>query len=138
MINGAHSIIYSKNADADREFLKDVLGLPSVDVGRGWLIFALPPAELAVHPAEENGHHELYLMVKDHRRFMDLMTKRGIACAPPRDMGWGVLIQLTLPGGGKLGVYEPRHARPKWPAKRKRPARPAPKARTRRVVRRRK
>jgi hypothetical protein len=112
-IVGAHSIIYSKNADADRALLRDVLGLPNVDAGDGWLIFALPPAELAVHPGDENDRHELYLMVKDHRSFVELMKARGIACTTPRDLGWGILTQMSLPGGGTLGVYEPRHARPR-------------------------
>jgi hypothetical protein len=114
MITGAHSIIYSKDAAADRAFLRDVLGLPHVDVHDGWLIFALPPAEVAVHPGDENDHHELYLMVGDVQAFMAAATKRGVACAPPQDLRWGILTQVSLPGGGKLGVYEPRHARPSW------------------------
>jgi hypothetical protein len=119
MINGAHAIIYSKDPDKDRAFFKDVLGLPHVDVGHGWLIFALPPAEVAVHPGEENGHHELYLMVSDLGLLVREMAKRGIACAPPHTLGWGVLAQVTLPGGGALGIYEARHARPAWPKKAK-------------------
>jgi hypothetical protein len=113
VIIGAHSIVYSKSAAADREFLRDVLKLPSVDVGDGWLIFGLPPAEVAVHPSEENDVHELYLMVDDVARFVDAMKGHGIRCGPAQDQGWGILTELTLPGGGKLGVYEPRHARPK-------------------------
>ena len=113
LINGAHGIVYSKDADADRALLRDVLELPHVDVGHGWLIFALPPSEVAVHPAEES-RHELYLMTDDVRAFIDAMQKRGIACSPPNDQGWGVLTEMTLPGGGKLGVYQPRHARPVW------------------------
>ena len=112
MINGAHAIIYSKNADADREFLRDVLGLPHVDVGHGWLIFGLPPAEVAVHPDEENGTHELYLMCEDIDKFVAEMRSRGIECSEVNSMGWGMLSQITLPGGGQLGVYQPRHARP--------------------------
>jgi hypothetical protein len=112
MIIGAHSIIYSKNSDADRAFLRDVLRLPNVDVGDGWLIFGLPPAEVAVHPSAENGVHEFYLMCDDVEAFIVAMRARGIACEPAQDQGWGVLTQLTLPGGGKLGVYQPRHARP--------------------------
>jgi hypothetical protein len=114
LINGAHVIVYSKGPEADRALLRDVLRLPSVDVGDGWLVFALPPAEVAVHPAGENGAHELYLMTKDVVTFVAAMAKRGVACTPPRDLGWGVLTQVSLPGGGKLGVYEPRHARPRW------------------------
>ena len=112
MITGAHSILYSKDPDADRTFLRDVLGLPHVDVGHGWLIFGLPPAEVAIHPAEETDRHELYLMCDDIRAFVAETTSHGIECGPVRDEGWGLLSQLTLPSGGKLGVYEPRHARP--------------------------
>jgi hypothetical protein len=112
MIIGAHSIIYSKDSDADRAFLKDVLQLPSVDVGHGWLIFGLPPAEVAVHPAEENDRHEFYLMCDDVQAFIADMSARGVTCGPIHDQGWGVLTHVMLPGGGKLGVYQPRHARP--------------------------
>ena len=114
MINGAHSIIYSAQPEADRAFLRDVLGLPHVDVGHGWLIFALPPAEVAVHPSDTNGRHELYLMTENLEVFVAAMAARGIGCTPPQDQGWGVLTSVTLPGGGTLGVYEPRHARPEW------------------------
>jgi hypothetical protein len=132
MIIGAHAIIYSKDPDADRAFLKDVLGLPHVDVGHGWLIFGLPPAEVAVHPSEENGVHELYFMTDDVDELVAAMNARGIATAPISQLGWGRLTELTLPGGGKLGVYQPRHASPPpyRPAKPKR-KRPAPKGRSR-------
>jgi len=113
-IIGAHAIVYSKDAEADRAFLRDVLRLPGVDVGDGWLVFALPPSEVAVHPAEKNDVHELYLMVKDVGALVAAVAKAGVACTPPRDLGWGVLTQVTLPGGGRLGAYEPRHARPSW------------------------
>jgi hypothetical protein len=113
VIIGAHSILYSRNPDADRAYLRDVLGFPSVDVGGGWLIFGLPPAEVAVHPSDENDAHELYLMCDDVKAFIRDMKKRGIACGPVQSPGWGVLTHVMLPGGGKLGVYEPRHARPK-------------------------
>jgi len=113
MIIGAHSIIYSKNPGADRTFLRDVLGMPHVDVGEGWLIFGLPPAEVAVHPGERNDVHEFYLMCDDIHGFVAEMQKRKIACGPVQNQGWGMLSQVTLPGGGKLGVYQPRHARPK-------------------------
>lgn len=112
MIIGAHSIVYSKDPEADRAFLRDVLGLPHVDVGDGWLIFGLPPAEVAVHPSDENDVHELYLMCEDVHAFVAAMRDRSIACAPVQDQGWGLLTELTLPGGGSLGVYQPRHARP--------------------------
>jgi catechol 2,3-dioxygenase-like lactoylglutathione lyase family enzyme len=111
MINGAHIIIYSKDAEADRKFLRDVLGLPHVDAGHGWLIFGLPPSEVAVHPAEEESHG-FYLMCEDVKVFAGQLADRGIICDEPQDQGWGVLTRFTLPGGSKLGVYEPRHARP--------------------------
>ena len=114
LIDGAHSIIYSRNAEADRALLRDVLGLPSVDVGGGWLIFALPPAEVAVHPADALEKHELYLMTDDVQAFVGEMAARGMSCSEPRNQGWGVLTQMTLPGGGQIGVYQPRHARPEW------------------------
>ena len=98
--------------EADRAFLRDVLKLPHLDVGEGWLIFGLPPAEVAVHPAEENDVQELYLMCDDVNAFIAEMKKHHIACAPVQNPGWGRLTQVTLPGGGKLGVYQPRHARP--------------------------
>ena len=112
MITGAHSIIYSKNAEADRAFLRDVLGLPNVDVGGGWLIFGLPPAEVAVHPSDENGVHEFFLMCDDVEAFIAEMKDRGITCGPVQNPRWGTLTEVMLPGGGKLGVYQPRHARP--------------------------
>jgi hypothetical protein len=113
VIIGAHSIIYSQRPEADRAFLRDVLGLPHVDVGEGWLIFGLPPSEVAVHPSEENDIHEFYLMCDDVKAFIADMKKRKVACTPVLNQGWGLLTQVTLPGGGKLGVYQPRHARPK-------------------------
>ena len=111
MIDGAHAIIYSRDADADRAFLRDVLGLEHIDVGGGWLIFALPPSEVAVHPSEENDHHELFFLCKDIKAFVAAMTARGLSCGPVKTERWGFITQLTLPGGGKIGVYEPRHAR---------------------------
>jgi hypothetical protein len=124
-VSGAHMIIYSANAGADRGFLQDVLGFPHVDVGQGWLIFALPASEIAIHPAQASGEHEIYLMVDDVVAFAARMNDRGILCTPPRDQGWGVVTQLSLPGGGQLGIYEPRHARPKWSA----PLKPTPRPR---------
>jgi len=112
MITGAHSVLYSKDPEADRAFFRDVLKLSNVDAGGGWLIFALPPAEVAVHPADRDDRHELYLMCDDIEAFVTQMTWKKIPCAPVADRGWGLLTQLTLPGGGKLGVYQPRHARP--------------------------
>ena len=112
MIDGAHVIIYSKDAEADRAFFKDVLKFGHVDVGHGWLIFKLPPSEVAVHPANENGSHELYLMCDDLKAEMARLKQAGIACEPPSAQGWGTLTHISLPGGGKLGLYQPRHARP--------------------------
>ena len=117
MIHGTHVIIYSKDAEADRAFFRDVLKYESVDAGHGWLIFALPPAEVAVHPSDTNGRHELYLMTENLEVFVAAMGARGIGCTPPQDQGWGVVTSVTLPGGGTLGVYEPRHARPEWRAR---------------------
>jgi hypothetical protein len=130
MITGAHAIIYSTHPEADRSFLRDVLSLPYVDAGEGWLIFSLPPTEVAVHPSEENGVHELYLTCDDVADLVGSLAKRGIDCGPVRDQGWGRLTDVTLPGGGTIGIYEPRHRRPEArPARRRRKAsrRPGPK-----------
>jgi hypothetical protein len=112
MITGAHSIIYSTNPDADRAFLREVIGLPHVDVGHGWLIFGLPPSEIAVHPTDKNAMHELYFMCDDIEAFVGEMKAQEVSCGPVTNQGWGLLTQVTLPGGGTLGVYQPRHARP--------------------------
>ena len=113
MITGAHMVLYSKDPEADRAFLRDVLKMPHVDVGHGWLIFGLPPAEVAVHPADRNGKHEFFLMCDDIEAVVARLEKKGVPCSAIQSMGWGRLTQMTLPGGGKLGIYEPRHARPK-------------------------
>lgn len=112
MIVGTHAIIYSKNAEADKEFFKNILKLTNLDVGNGWLIFGLPPSELAVHPSTENESHELYLMSDDIKSFVQEISKRSITCSELQDQGWGILTSLKLPGGGPLGVYQPRHERP--------------------------
>jgi catechol 2,3-dioxygenase-like lactoylglutathione lyase family enzyme len=112
MITGAHTVIYSTDAEADRAFFRDVLGFPNVDAGDGWLIFGLPPSEVAVHPAEESGRHELYLMCDNAETFVSEMAGKGFECESPKNVGWGVLTRFTLPGGGTVGVYEPRHERP--------------------------
>src|SRR6266852_5746372 len=112
MIIGAHSILYSKDAEADRAFLRDVLKFTSVDVGHGWLIFGLPPSEVAVHPGEKNNVHEFYVMVDDVEGFIADMKKRKVERGPVQNQSWGLLTQVTLPGGGKLGDDQPRHARP--------------------------
>ena len=112
MFSGAHVIVYSKDAEADRAFFRDVLDFPHVDVGHGWLIFALPPAELAVHPAEANGAHELYLACDDLAVTAKALAAKGVACDPFEALSWGQRTRITLPGGGRLALYQPRHARP--------------------------
>jgi len=110
MIGGIHTIIYSKNADAVRAFLKDVLEFESVDAGHGWLIFAAPPGELAVHPSEGKGYQELYLMCSDINATVEKLKSRGVEFTMPvTDRGWGSLTQIKLPDGEPLGLYEPRH-----------------------------
>lgn len=128
MIIGAHSIIYSKNPDADRAFLRDVLKLPYVDAGGGWLVFGLPPAEVALHPSTENDVHELYLLCDDVEALIATLRKRGVTCSPVQSRTWGLLTEVALPGGGKLGVYEPRHARPDTVRPRTRTRKAAPRA----------
>jgi hypothetical protein len=112
MITGAHAILYSRDADADRDFLRNVLKLSHIDVGHGWLIFALPPSEVAVHPTEGETSHELYLLCEDINAFVKEMSARGIACSPIENPRWGLVTNVTTPGGGKLGVYQPLHPRP--------------------------
>ena len=110
MIVGAHVIVYSKDAEADRAFLRDVLGLASVDAGHGWLIFALPPAEVAVHPANENDKHVLYFMCTDLQAEIAALGEKGIQCSEVQQAGWGSVTSIRLPGGGEVGLYQPRHA----------------------------
>jgi len=112
MITGAHSIIYSSDSKADLNFFKNILKFPNIDAGRGWLIFGLPPSEIAIHPANENGLHEFYLLCDDINAFVKDMAEHHVICSTIENQRWGLLTHLTLPGGGKLGVYEPRHARP--------------------------
>jgi catechol 2,3-dioxygenase-like lactoylglutathione lyase family enzyme len=109
MIIGAHVILYTKDADADRDFLRDVLGFSSVDAGNGWLIFALPPAEAAVHPAEENGRHELFFMCDDLKAEIETLQKKGVGCSEVKNERWGSISQIRLPGGGEIGLYQPKH-----------------------------
>jgi hypothetical protein len=110
MISGAHMILYSTDPEADRAVFRDVLKFPAVDVGGGWLIFALPPAELAVHPAPDNDKHEIYLMCDDVADAVRTLQDHGIKCTPVSDQRWGLLTDLSLPGGGRLGLYQPKHA----------------------------
>ena len=110
MLIGAHSIIYSTNPDADRSFLRDVLTLPSVDVGEGWLIFGLPPAEVAVHPSDKNDRHEFYLMCDDIEKTLVDLTAKGVeVCQQISDEGWVLLASIKLPSGSDLSLYQPRH-----------------------------
>jgi catechol 2,3-dioxygenase-like lactoylglutathione lyase family enzyme len=109
MIFGAHVIVYSKDGDADRRFLRDVLGFSSVDAGHGWLIFALPPGEIAVHPAEENGKHELYFMCDDLKAEIAALAAKGVRCSEVHKERWGSITRIGLPGGGEIGLYEPKH-----------------------------
>lgn len=112
MIIGAHAILYSRDAEADRVFLREILNLRGVDAGGGWLIFGLPPAELAVHPSDRNDVRELYLLCDDIAEFVAEMKRRKVPSSPIEKPSWGLLTYVTLPGGGRLGVYEPKHARP--------------------------
>src|SRR5215469_5080697 len=112
MINGAHVIVYSKDAEADKAFLRNVLKFKHVDVGHGWLIFALPPSEIAVHPSDENDMHEFFLMTDDLDAEMAALKKAGIASEEPTQQRWGRATRIKLPGGGTLGLYQPRHERP--------------------------
>jgi predicted enzyme related to lactoylglutathione lyase len=113
MITGIHAIIFTKDADGVRAFFRDVLEFSSVDAGEGWLIFALPPAELAAHPAHEAGHHELYLMCNDAHATVDELKRKGVEISRPiSDEGFGLMTAIKLPGGADLGLYEPRHPIP--------------------------
>jgi hypothetical protein len=112
VIRGAHVVVYSEDAESDRAFFRDVLEYPFADAGHGWLIFALPPAELAVHPSESGGTHELFLLCDDVQTFVAEMAERGFACSAPHTERWGTVTRLTLPGGGTIGVYQPAHASP--------------------------
>jgi hypothetical protein len=104
--------VYSKDAEADRAFFRDVLQYRFADAGHGWLIFALPPAEVAVHPSDANDVHELYLMCDDVHALIDTMKTKKIACSPVDEQRWGSITRVTLPGGGKIGIYQPKHASP--------------------------
>ena len=113
MITGAHNVIFSEEPERLRAFLQDVLGFPSVDAGGGWLIFALPPAELAAHPAGESGRHQLYLMCDDVSATVAELAAKGVEFSGPvSDEGFGLVTAIKLPGGGELGLYEPRHPIP--------------------------
>ena len=113
MITGAHVVLYSNDATADRAFLRDVLGFVSVDAGHGWLIFALPPAEVAVHPADppsgEPNPHELYFLCDDLKSELEGLGKKGVQCSTVQEERWGWLSRIRLPSGGEIGLYQPKH-----------------------------
>jgi hypothetical protein len=110
MIKGAHVVVYSKDADADRAFFRDILKFPSTDAGHGWLIFAMPGAEVAFHPSEKNDAHELYFMCDDLGAMMESLKKKKVACSPVHEERWGSVTRMKLPGGGEIGLYQPKHA----------------------------
>ena len=112
MMFGAHVILYSKDAAADRAFCRDVLGFASVDAGHGWLIFALPPAELAVHPAEELERHELFFMCDDLKSEIVALEEKGVRVTAVQEARWGSIAKIHLPGGGEVGLYQPKHPSP--------------------------
>jgi predicted enzyme related to lactoylglutathione lyase len=113
VITGMHAIVFSPEAEKVRDFFADVLGLPSVDAGGGWLIFALPPAELAVHPADGDGHHQLYLMCDDIGATLAGLKDKGVALAQEvSDQGWGLLASIRLPDGSEFPIYQPKHPSP--------------------------
>jgi len=108
VVFGAHLVLYSQDAEADRRFLAESIGLDSVDAGHGWLIFAMPPSEVAVHPAEAAGA-ELYLMCDDLAAEIAALADRGVACSAIEEARWGSITKIALPGGGEIGLYQPRH-----------------------------
>jgi len=116
VINGVHAVVFSREADKVRAFFADVLGLAAVDAGGGWLIFALPPAELAVHPTDGDGQHELYLMCDDiHATLAELRSKGVEVAREVSDQRWGLMAAIRLPDGSEFGIYEPRHPSPLRP-----------------------
>jgi catechol 2,3-dioxygenase-like lactoylglutathione lyase family enzyme len=102
-------IVYSKDAEADRAFFRDVLGFASVEAGHGWLIFAMPPAETAFHPSDANDVHELYFMCEDLKAEMATLAEKGVRCSDVQEARWGSITKIQLPGGGKVGLYQPKH-----------------------------
>jgi catechol 2,3-dioxygenase-like lactoylglutathione lyase family enzyme len=118
VITGVHALIFTRDADGVRAFFRDVLGFPSVDAGGGWLIFALPPAELGIHPTDEDGHHELYLMCEDIHATVEELTRKGVEFTRPiRDERFGLVTWAKAPGGGELALYEPKHPTPLRPSR---------------------
>ncbi len=109
MISGAHIVVYSMKAEADRKFFRDVLGIKSVDAGHGWLIFALPPSEAAFHPSEDNGVHELYFLCDDLKAQIASLAKKNVKCSKVEEARSGSITKMSLPRGGKVGLYQPKH-----------------------------
>jgi hypothetical protein len=109
MITGAHVVIQSKDPDADRGFFRDILKFSSVDAGHGWLIFAMPDAEVAFHPSEKNDAHELFFMCSDLKATMELLKKKNVCCGPVHEERWGSITRIKLPAGGQVGLYQPKH-----------------------------
>ena len=112
MINGAHVVIYSRDAQADRAFFRDVLKFPFVDAGHGWLIFSLPPVEAAFHDSDKNDKHKLYFTCDNIAATMKDLGSKGVGVSAVTEQSWGRLATATLPGGGKIGIYEPKHPSP--------------------------
>jgi len=108
MISGAHIVVYSKNAEADRAFFRDILGFKSVDAGHGWLIFALPPTEAAFHRSEDDAHKH-YFMCDDLKTEMASLAKKGVTCSEVEEARWGSVTKMRLPSGGNVGLYQPKH-----------------------------
>jgi len=119
MLTGAHVVIYTKDAEADRAFFRDILGFRSVDAGHGWLIFALPAAEAAFHPAEENDKHEMYFVCDDLRALMASLAKKSVRFGEVSEEQWGTRTRMMLPGGGEVGLYQPKHPVTFQPAKKR-------------------
>jgi hypothetical protein len=136
MITGAHVMLHSRDEAADKAFFSDILKFGSVDAGDGFLIYGIPPTEMAIHGSDRNDLHQLYLMCDDIEDFVAEMAARAIAFTPPAGRGWGIVTEITLPGGGKLGVYEPHHKRPKHPAVKRAKKAAAKKAAKKKTVKR--
>ena len=109
MIRGSHVVIFTRNAEADRAFFRDILEMPAIDAGGGWLVFALPPGEVAFHPADRNNAHELYLICDDLQAAIGELEAKGVQCEKPTVESWGARTDILLPGGGRIGLYEPKH-----------------------------
>jgi catechol 2,3-dioxygenase-like lactoylglutathione lyase family enzyme len=112
VINGAHVIVYTKDPEADRAFFRDVLQLPYVDAGHGWLIFAMPPCEAAFHESANNDQHALYFMCDDIRATLEELSSKNVGVSEVNEQRWGKVATFVLPGGGKIGIYEPTHLSP--------------------------